>query len=76
MDAIRFIDKIKKIQVPERYSMRMSEIKAIYEVCANEFDIMTAAFSYGFLKGQRFALRYPQSAPTGMGKRKTAPDKQ
>lgn len=72
MDAIRFIDKIKKIQVPERYSMRMSEIKAIYEVCANEFDIMTAAFSYGFLKGQRFASRYPQ---VQVGENKTAPDK-
>lgn len=54
MDEKKLMDTIKAVTVPERYTMRVSETTAIYNLASGEwFRAITYAFRYGFLKGQR-----------------------
>lgn len=45
---------IESVKVPTRFDMTVGELNAIYGDMAEH---MMAAFSYGFLKGQRAAAR-------------------
>lgn len=48
---------IESVKVPTRFDMTVGELNAIYEAYGDMAERMMAAFSYGFLKGQRAAAR-------------------
>lgn len=44
--------KIQDAVIPDDVDINLGEIKAIYEMGSNPFNLITNAFIYGFLKGK------------------------
>ena len=51
MDEIK--KRIQETVIPE--DITVGEIKAIYEMGTNPFDLIVNAFTYGFLKGMGYS---------------------
>lgn len=60
LEQKRFIEKIEGIEVPERYTMRISEICIIYDNYINKnkiFEGLMYAFNYGFKRGANYGRK-------------------
>ncbi len=52
--ADKLISLIESVQIPSTYQMRVSDLQTLYDRYPGRFELMGAAFAYGFLRGQRF----------------------
>ena len=63
MEAEKLLQVIEKVDVPTRYDMKCSDMRAIYESSGDAVDCIIKAFKYGFLKGQRAAANKSKTSP-------------
>ena len=60
LEQKRFIEKIEGVEVSERYTMRVSEICAIYDtyILTNRiYEGLMYAFNYGFKRGVNYGRK-------------------
>ena len=57
MEQQKFIEKIESIEIPHRYSMKISECIALIDSCYSKFETMMYAYNYGFKRGTNYGRK-------------------
>lgn len=54
----RFIERLENIEIPQRYSMRVDELVAIYENYQGKpLRMIAVAYDYGFKRGTNYGRK-------------------